>query len=70
MPLVQKMPTDIQTQIERINTFVHHMIDDKSKAKEWMEFPRREFGNKNAIEMIQSGKLGEVMLYIDRFFFR
>ena len=55
--------------IKRILQFVSDLLHSPQKGQEWMKAARIEWKGRNAIEMIQSGKLSQVMMYIYARFF-
>jgi hypothetical protein len=58
-----------QEAIKRILRFVSDLLHSPQKGQAWMKEARREWKGRNAIEMIQSNKLDQVMLYIHARFF-
>lgn len=62
-----KPTTNVEKDVRRILIFVSDLLDNPKLGQKWMLEPR--FGDKNAIEMINEGNLGEVMLEIHKEFF-
>lgn len=59
--------TEIERDVKRILTFVSDLLNSPKAGQKWMQEVR--FGDKNAIEMISEGNLGDVMLEIHKEFF-
>lgn len=57
------------TEIELITRFVFEIYKDSEKTEHFMKEYRKEWKGKNAIEMINSGNKGLVMIYIHSRFF-
>jgi hypothetical protein len=61
--------TLIKNDVRRILILVSDCLRSAEKGQEWMKAARIEWKGRNAIEMIQSGKLSQVMMYIYARFF-
>ena len=55
---------EIEADVRRITIFISDILGKPSLGQKWMLEPR--FGDKNAIEMIHDGNLGDVMLCIHK----
>lgn len=66
---MRSKPTTVRQDVRRILIFVSDILKDTKKGQEWMRQARREWKGRNAIEMIQSGKMNQVMVYIHARYF-
>lgn len=59
--------TESEEDVRRILIFVTDLLKDRELGLTWMKTPR--FKGKNAIEMINEGKIGDVLMYIHKTLF-
>ncbi len=64
-----KPPLNHEERVKRILQFVSDLLYSPQKGQDWMRQARSEWKGRNAIEMIQSDKLDQVMFYIYARFF-
>lgn len=58
-----------EDEIKRISIFVSDLLHSSDLGEQWMKQHRSNWKGRNAIEMIKSGKMSEVIIFIHARFF-